>query len=326
MSRPEKELEGVLEGTTSLSALPPEVEMVFRDFRTCEFSTLAHDGTPITWPTVTLWQPEEGRFVITASIGLVQKALNVRRNPKVSLLFSEPTASGLQDPPSVLVQGEAEVTEEIKTSPAGFEEYWRRLFERQPVGKMYSANPLMRYLMDWYYMRLYIFVHPRRVSWRSARDPGRSPDEVELTGNTDEAARYLPWFSSAVLSGTDAEGHPCSVRCHPVPGESTRLPRFEFDGADIQPVPASLLCHGHDERLWNLRSFLVRGRLERGEKTWTFDCGKFISGGGVGGPWGAVRAMLGMRRTASAYLKKRGLARPRVPWAEIKALQEREKQ
>jgi hypothetical protein len=57
--------------------LPPEVEEVFREFRTCEFSTLARDGTPITWPLVTLWRPEERRFVLTTSIGLPQKAFNM---------------------------------------------------------------------------------------------------------------------------------------------------------------------------------------------------------------------------------------------------------
>ena len=82
--------------------LPPKVEEVFREFRACEFSMLARDGTPITWPAVTLWQPEEERFVLTTSIGLPRKAFNIRRETKVSLLFSDPTASGLEDPlPSV---------------------------------------------------------------------------------------------------------------------------------------------------------------------------------------------------------------------------------
>ncbi len=40
--------------TDRRSVLPPEVEEVFREFRTCEFSTVARDGTPIAWPLVTL--------------------------------------------------------------------------------------------------------------------------------------------------------------------------------------------------------------------------------------------------------------------------------
>ena len=71
-----------------VAGLPSEVEDVFKEFRTCEMSTLAKDGTPITWPTLPFWRPDEGRFLITTSIGLSQKAFNVRRNPRVSLLFS----------------------------------------------------------------------------------------------------------------------------------------------------------------------------------------------------------------------------------------------
>jgi general stress protein 26 len=131
--------------------IPPEVERVFREFRTCEFSTMTRSGVPVAWPLIALWRPDEGRFVLTTSIGLTMKAFNIRRNPKVSLLFSDPTASGIENPPAVLVQGDAEVTEEIKTSPAGFEDYWERIFRIQPAGKMYGANALMRYLMDMYY-------------------------------------------------------------------------------------------------------------------------------------------------------------------------------
>ncbi|HEX8132733.1 MAG TPA: pyridoxamine 5'-phosphate oxidase family protein, partial [Actinomycetes bacterium] len=100
--------------------LPREVEAVFREFRTCELSTVARDGTPITWPTLPFWQPERTRFTITTSIGLAQKALNVRRDPRVSLLFSDPTASGLSRPVAVLVQGDALAPDEVVTSVADF--------------------------------------------------------------------------------------------------------------------------------------------------------------------------------------------------------------
>ena len=164
-----------------LPAMPPEVEEVLGRFRTCEFSTLARGGAPIAWPVAALWRPEAGRFVLTTSVGFAQKALNVRRDPRVSLLFSDPTASGLGSPPAVLVQGDAEAPEEVKTSPAGFEDYWGRLFGRQPAGDMYGANALTRYLFDWYYMRLYIFVRPRRVLWWPGGDFGRTPERLEVT-------------------------------------------------------------------------------------------------------------------------------------------------
>ncbi len=164
--------------------LPSEIEAVFREFRTCEFSTLARDGTPITWPTLPFWQPERGQFLITTSIGLAQKAINARRNPRVSLLFSDPTASGLIDPPAVLVQGDAVAPDEVVTSLDGFEETLREVFRRQPSAKTYSSNPLLRYLFDWYYMRLLIYVTPRRICCWPKGDFTTAPVEIAV----DEAS------------------------------------------------------------------------------------------------------------------------------------------
>ena len=99
--------------------LPSEVEAVFRGFRTCELATVSKDGTPIAWPNVALYQPEQSRFLITTSIGLPQKAFNIRRNPRVAMLFSNPTGSGLATPPAVLVQGDAVAPDQIVTAVNG---------------------------------------------------------------------------------------------------------------------------------------------------------------------------------------------------------------
>ena len=163
-----------------VAGLPPEVEDVFEEFRTCEMSTLARDGTPITWPTLPFWYSDKERFTITASIGFAQKALNVRRNPRVSLLFSNPTASGLEDPPAVLVQGDAVAPDEIETSAVGFEEELRKVYPRQPASRFYGNDPLTRRLMDWYFMRLMIHVTPRRIMWWPGADFWREPFELRM--------------------------------------------------------------------------------------------------------------------------------------------------
>ena len=160
-------------------ALPPEVEGVFREFRTCELSTLARDGTPITWPTLPFWQPADGRFLITTSIGLAQKALNIRRTPRVSLLFSDPTACGLMRPPAVLVQGEAVAPDEVQTSVRDSEALLRQVFSRQPAGRAYSGNPFSRWLFDWYYMRLLIWITPLRITWWPGGDFKAEPRRLE---------------------------------------------------------------------------------------------------------------------------------------------------
>jgi nitroimidazol reductase NimA-like FMN-containing flavoprotein (pyridoxamine 5'-phosphate oxidase superfamily) len=157
--------------------LPAEVEATFREFRTCELTTFAKDGAPVTWPVSTLYQREKARFLLTTSVGLPEKAFNIRRNPRVSLLFSDPTASGLDDPLAVLVQGDAEAPDELVTGTEEFEEMARLLFPRQPAAEAYSANWLMRRLFDWYYVRLAIRVTPRRILWWDSGDFTGVPHE-----------------------------------------------------------------------------------------------------------------------------------------------------
>lgn len=152
---------------------PPEVEGVFREFRTCELTTINKNHEPIVWPvTPFLTPPQTHRFLFTTSIGFPQKALNIRRNPKVSIFFSDPTASGLVNPPVVLVQGDAEAPHEIHTTFPwpGLEVQLRKTMRKQPLGSKMLTSPLMRYLTDWYYMRLYLWVTPRKVIWWENRD------------------------------------------------------------------------------------------------------------------------------------------------------------
>lgn len=54
--------------TTTAPVLPAEVLDVFQHFRTCEFTTIMKDGTPNTWPLVSLYLPDEGRFILSSSI------------------------------------------------------------------------------------------------------------------------------------------------------------------------------------------------------------------------------------------------------------------
>jgi hypothetical protein len=136
-----------------------------------------------------------------------------------------------------------------------------------------------------------------------------------------ELATNLARFESAVLTGTDADGYPFSVRCKPQLDREQQVLRIELsDDVPIQPGAAGLLCHSHNESLWNLKSFLVRGRLEREAEEWVFRPAKLIPGMGFGGPVGELKSLLRMRRTAGKYLERRKLARPRIPWDEIRTL------
>jgi pyridoxamine 5'-phosphate oxidase-like protein len=162
--------------------IPGEVEAVFREFRTCEFSTLARDGTPVTWPMLPFWRPDTGQFLTTTSIGLADKALNIRRNPRVSLLFSDSTGSRLTNPPAVLVQSDAVAPDTVQTSIGSYEREVKLVYRRQPSGAIWSSNPLMRWYFDWYFMRLEIVVTPLRILWWTGGDVSARPSVLELAG------------------------------------------------------------------------------------------------------------------------------------------------
>ena len=169
-------------------AIPESVTAVFHHFFTCEMTTLGKSGRPITWPLMPLYWPQRGQFVLFTSIGLPQKAFNVRQDQRVSLLFSDATGSELPNPPIVLVQGDAQVSEEIISLFSGLEPELRDLLKvqagkmlaRQPAMKLYMKNGLTRYLMDWYFMRLIITVTPQHIQWWERGDYSRLPIVPEV--------------------------------------------------------------------------------------------------------------------------------------------------
>ena len=160
-------------------ALPTEIKRVFRHVRAAELATLVKDGTPLAWPVVVLYQPERGRFLTTTSIALPQKAYNIRRDGRVSLLYSDPTGSRLAAPPAVLVQGDAAAPDEIVTWNEDLRDLWRLLAARQPASNT-NTNPLARRLMAWYFMRLLIPIVPRRICYWPEGDFSRPAQEIEV--------------------------------------------------------------------------------------------------------------------------------------------------
>ena len=138
----------------------------------------------------------------------------------------------------------------------------------------------------------------------------------------DNIVKYLADFSNAVLTVIDVEGYPFSIRCTPEPDNSTQVLRLDVPtNSSIKNGPASLLFHKHDELLWNLKSFLICGTLERDENGLKMIPTRFIPGMGIGNFFRSTFQMIrGGRRSAKRYLEKRGLQRPKIPWKDIQDL------
>jgi Pyridoxamine 5'-phosphate oxidase len=154
---------------------------IIEEYFTCEFTTISRDGMPVTWP-VSPRLLDDGRFLATTSIGLPQKAFNIRRNPKVSMLFSEPMGSGIDEPGAVLIQGDAIAEDAIVSDVSGDPDLaalMETVSRRQPSGSFWSSS-LGRRIMWPYYLRLLIYVTPRRALFWPDRDFTRAPVELNV--------------------------------------------------------------------------------------------------------------------------------------------------
>ncbi|MCV7425132.1 pyridoxamine 5'-phosphate oxidase family protein [Mycobacterium montefiorense] len=162
---------------------------IVENYRTCEFTTVSRDGTPQTWPVSALLL-RDGRLLVCTSIGFPQKVFNIRRNPKVSLLFSEPTGSGLSRPGAVLICGSAvaedRVIADMRSSPE-LAALCQTVIDRQPASKFMSSF-LGRRLFPSYYWRIAIYVTPAHgFHWRN-RDFTAAPEPLDLKELRDVAA------------------------------------------------------------------------------------------------------------------------------------------
>ena len=161
-------------------SLPPEVRDVFKAFYTCEFTTVNSQGQPLTWPTEPYYNEPEGQIIVTSSISFPVKTYNARRYPKVSLLYSDPTGSKIDDAPAVLVQGDVTSVEELVEDPPWSYEMFKESIERQPNMRKFVANPLAQKLFMFEYQRIGIFVRPHRILVWAHRDFRLAPTEVEV--------------------------------------------------------------------------------------------------------------------------------------------------
>src|ERR671919_2614151 len=112
------------------ATLPTEVQQVFDRFVTTEFTTVDRRGEPITWPLTPYYRPGDPCIDVTTGLGYPKKAKDARANPKVALLFSDPTGCGVDDAPQVLVQGTADVDD--RDLDANRERYRRELVQKLP--------------------------------------------------------------------------------------------------------------------------------------------------------------------------------------------------
>jgi hypothetical protein len=316
------------------ASLPPEVQRVFERFITTEYTTVDANGQPITWPVTPYYKPGAETIDISTGVGYPKKADDAERNPRVSLLFSDPTGSGVDDPCAVLVQGPAEVDD--RDFDANRERYLRDSVEKLPATKAQHPPKFIQGLFDWYYARIFVRVRPERVYvWRGfdfSAEPTLYDANVEevrsahveqpLEEQPAPAHRTPVWdqrmdelgtrHRTAVLTRVAPDGFPISARVPITPDRAAKRIRIDQmpDMMEATAGRACLVAHEHEpEFRWQM-NFQVRGDLDQEGGGWAFTPDKMV--GGFELPPGAIkrwrvnaRKMRQMRKRSKGELARR---------------------
>jgi hypothetical protein len=318
------------------ATLPPEVQQVFDRFVTTEFTTVDGHGQPITWPLTPYYKPGDPCIDVTTGLGYPKKAKDARANPKVAMLFSDPTGSGLADAPQVLVQGIADVDD--RDLDANRERYRREIEEKLPGLKNDMPPKLFEGMLSWYLTRIYIRVRPERIYVWPGSDVTAEPKlfdahlEEVRSGHVEEPPDEhagtegggVRWddrmeelgarYPAATVSLVAPDGFPFSVRLPISLDREAR--RIRLGGAPVgvpwQPGLACVTAHDHDPDFKWQRNFQVRGDLVEQDGFWTVIPHKLV--GGFELPPGSLvaRVRLNMkkmrryRRIAKRELAERG--------------------
>jgi hypothetical protein len=283
------------------ASLPEDVQAVFDRFITTEYTTVDRRGQPIAWPVTPYHQREAGTVDITTGLGYPKKAADAAANPKVALLFSDPTGCGLDDPPTVLVQGTADVDD--RDLERNRERYGRESIEKLPAIKDMTPPKAVQRFFGWYYTRIYVHVRPERVYvWRDG--PRSEPElfdarleEVRSGHNEEPPAPHADpsgpqpvWdermdelgdrYDSAVLSLVGPDGFPLSGRVAVSLDRDARRIRLGDppSGIPLEEGLACLAAHDHAPDFTWQRNFQVRGDLVQDERGWSLVPAKLVGG------------------------------------------------
>jgi Pyridoxamine 5'-phosphate oxidase len=284
------------------ASLPEAVRSVFERFITTELTTIDRQGQPITWPVTPYYSAGGPCIDVTTGLGYPKKANDARANPLVALLFSDPTGSGLDDPPMVLVQGTAEVDDH--DLEANRDRYARESLQKLPGIRPLTPPRLIQRRLSWYYTRIYIHVRPERVYAWPGGDPAAEPElfgahmEEVRSGHSEEPERFhadpqggaSAWqprlaqlgarYPTAVLSFVSPDGFPFAIRV-PVQADEA-AGRIRIGGAPLglplQPGLACLTAHVHGETFSWQENFHVRGDLVFTGDTWVLVPRKLVGG------------------------------------------------
>ena len=295
-------------GLANPAAWPADVLRAFDRFRTCEYATVTQRGTPVCHP-LTPYVGEDGR-TLAVSCGLTSpaKAERARRNPKVCLLYSNPTGSGILDPPVVVVYGTAAVRD--RDLQRNTDRYIRWSLQKVPAPWRGIPRSWMRRL-DWYWSRIWIEVTPERIDvgvgghldeqpkrWEAPAgtihpesDPspaGRQPPAWREAdpGWPARAARVARDFPPPVVTVMDPDGWPVPFRAVSCTADSEGFDLRMPAGRPVATVgPGCITFQRHDPDFRDYENAIYTGEVNAGGDAVAFTVERALPDISLTGSW-----------------------------------------
>lgn len=163
--------------------IPDEVVHVLVDEQwpcVCDYASVKRDGTPITSPLGAYPGEEKRTIGVSTGVAHPAKAERARNNPKVSLLYAEPKGLPMDDPPVVLVFGDATVRD------SDLQANLDRMV-RETVARVSMFQRMPKFMIRWmsgYMTRIWIDITPLKILWWPDADLDKEPQEWNAPAGT----------------------------------------------------------------------------------------------------------------------------------------------
>ncbi|MBW3589751.1 MAG: hypothetical protein KY429_10065 [Actinobacteria bacterium] len=306
--------------------IPPVAASIFSKFIAAEYAYFTPKGDPLTWPVTPYWYPRRRVLAIATGLAYPNKADYPKLNPNVSLYFSDPTSSGMDSPPAVLVHAKAIVLDE--DIQENTDRYVRELREKFGAAKI-GLNPISVKLLDFYLPRLWVEMTPYRLliypsaggdpevfgepisetplkSARNGGTPSLEPEEARALQET------VAKFGEAVVTIEGIDGFPMMSRSA-VSYDDGWIELAEGMGAGR----ACLSFHRHTLGGVRFEAYMVRGTVVHDGSRSRFAPQRLVGffGNGAVFPFSVIPEIASLRRRLKKELAKRDKPMPalRIP-------------
>ena len=159
-----------------MGILPQPIEELLNSALVGELTVLNERGRPVTHPLIPLYDGE--LIYLTSSVLFSRKLEHIKRDPRVSLSISDPTAVRVDRFRRATIQGDATVDDSDLHS--GWEQrvlpLWR---QKEPSIDFFLGK---RVALPLFFERGIIEIRPRRVFLWEDGDTSRPPQVWELEG------------------------------------------------------------------------------------------------------------------------------------------------